>query len=65
MLSVNRELIQLYWDIGRRIAEQQEQVGWGKPEGPGFDSQPPEASANHKKNARRLQLCRFRALPND
>jgi hypothetical protein len=30
MLSVNRELIQLYWDIGRRIAERQEQEGWGK-----------------------------------
>jgi hypothetical protein len=30
MLSVNRELIQLYWDIGRRIVERQEQEGWGK-----------------------------------
>jgi predicted nuclease of restriction endonuclease-like (RecB) superfamily len=30
MLSVNRELIKLYWDIGRQIAERQEQEGWGK-----------------------------------
>jgi hypothetical protein len=30
MLSVNRELIRLYWDIGRRIVERQEQEGWGK-----------------------------------
>lgn len=30
MLSVNRELIQLYWDIGRRIVERQEQAGWGQ-----------------------------------
>lgn len=30
LLSVNRELIQLYWDIGRRIVERQEQEGWGK-----------------------------------
>lgn len=28
-LAVNRELIQLYWDIGRRIVEQQEAKGWG------------------------------------
>lgn len=30
MLSVNRELIQLYWDIGRQIAERQEREGWGR-----------------------------------
>lgn len=30
MLSVNRELIQLYWDIGRLIVQRQEQEGWGK-----------------------------------
>jgi predicted nuclease of restriction endonuclease-like (RecB) superfamily len=30
MLGVNRELIRLYWDIGRRIARQQEKEGWGK-----------------------------------
>jgi predicted nuclease of restriction endonuclease-like (RecB) superfamily len=27
--SVNRELIWLYWDIGRGIVEKQEQLGWG------------------------------------
>jgi predicted nuclease of restriction endonuclease-like (RecB) superfamily len=30
MLSVNRELIGLYWDIGREIVRRQEQEGWGK-----------------------------------
>lgn len=30
MLSVNRELIQLYWDIGREIIDRQEQAGWGR-----------------------------------
>ena len=28
-LSVNRELILLYWQIGRAILEQQAQQGWG------------------------------------
>lgn len=28
--SVNRELILLYWDIGREIVEKQEKLGWGK-----------------------------------
>lgn len=27
--AVNRELIGLYWDIGRTIVEKQEQLGWG------------------------------------
>ena len=30
MLSVHRELIQLYWDIGREIVSRQEREGWGK-----------------------------------
>ena len=28
--AVNRELVLLYWDIGRGIVEKQEQLGWGK-----------------------------------
>jgi len=28
-LAVNRELIQLYWDIGREVAERQQVEGWG------------------------------------
>ncbi|MDI6735808.1 MAG: PDDEXK nuclease domain-containing protein [bacterium] len=28
--QVNRELIELYWDIGRMIAERQKEYGWGK-----------------------------------
>jgi hypothetical protein len=28
--SVNKELINLYWDIGKSIVEQQEKHGWGK-----------------------------------
>jgi len=30
MLSVNRELILLYWEIGRQIANWQQDVGWGR-----------------------------------
>lgn len=30
MLAVNRELISLYWDIGRQIVVRQEREGWGK-----------------------------------
>src|SRR5437868_5232480 len=28
--AVNRELIGLYWDMGRIIVEKQAQLGWGK-----------------------------------
>jgi len=28
-LAVNRELIRLYWDIGREVVERQEKDGWG------------------------------------
>jgi hypothetical protein len=28
--SVNKELIQLYWDIGQMIVDKQEELGWGK-----------------------------------
>ncbi len=28
--AVNREMIALYWEIGRRITEQQTALGWGK-----------------------------------
>jgi predicted nuclease of restriction endonuclease-like (RecB) superfamily len=28
--AVNKELIKLYWDIGKNIVEKQEQFGWGK-----------------------------------
>jgi len=28
--TINRELILLYWDIGRGIVEKQQQLGWGK-----------------------------------
>ena len=27
--AVNTELLRLYWDIGRMIAERQEKAGWG------------------------------------
>jgi predicted nuclease of restriction endonuclease-like (RecB) superfamily len=29
-VAVNREMIQLYWDVGRLIVERQEREGWGK-----------------------------------
>jgi predicted nuclease of restriction endonuclease-like (RecB) superfamily len=28
--QVNRQLIELYWDIGKLIVERQQQMGWGK-----------------------------------
>jgi hypothetical protein len=28
--SVNKELIALYWDIGKSIVEKQDEFGWGK-----------------------------------
>ncbi|MCD4811439.1 DUF1016 N-terminal domain-containing protein [bacterium] len=28
--SINRDLIGLYWDIGRMIVKRQEKQGWGK-----------------------------------
>ena len=28
--AVNKELVSLYWDIGRMIAERQKVEGWGK-----------------------------------
>ena len=30
MKSVNKEMIQLYWDIGKQITEKQNASGWGK-----------------------------------
>jgi hypothetical protein len=30
MAETDHELILLYWDIGRRIVEKQEKLGWGK-----------------------------------
>jgi predicted nuclease of restriction endonuclease-like (RecB) superfamily len=30
MKAVNKEMIQLYWDIGKRITEKQKESGWGK-----------------------------------
>lgn len=28
--AVNKEMINLYWEIGRRITEQQKVLGWGR-----------------------------------
>ena len=28
--AVNKEIINLYWEIGRRITEQQKALGWGR-----------------------------------
>ena len=30
MKSVNRELIDLYWNLGKKIVEKQDQFSWGK-----------------------------------
>jgi hypothetical protein len=29
-ITINRNLVELYWDIGRMIVEKQENEGWGK-----------------------------------
>lgn len=28
--AVNKEIINLYWEIGKRITEQQKSLGWGR-----------------------------------
>jgi len=28
--AVNKELISLYWDLGKSIVEKQEKLGWGQ-----------------------------------
>lgn len=30
MKAVNKEMIQLYWDIGKSLSEKQKELGWGK-----------------------------------
>ena len=30
ILKINKELISLYWDIGKHIVESQKEMGWGK-----------------------------------
>ena len=30
MRAVNKEMISLYWEIGKQITERQKQLGWGK-----------------------------------
>ena len=30
MKAINKEMIQLYWDIGKQITEKQNALGWGK-----------------------------------
>ena len=30
MRAVNKEMISLYWDIGRQITDRQKELGWGK-----------------------------------
>ena len=30
MRAVNKEMISLYWDIGRQITQRQKELGWGK-----------------------------------
>lgn len=29
--AVNKEMIALYWEVGKRITEQQTALGWGNP----------------------------------
>jgi predicted nuclease of restriction endonuclease-like (RecB) superfamily len=66
--SVNRELILLYWDIGRGIVEKQEQLGWGRSvvDRLAVDLQKefPGLSGFSASNLWRMrQFCRFHSQP--
>lgn len=70
-LSVNRELILLYWSIGRDILARQEREGWGAkiidrlaadlrrafPEMSGLSSSKPEIYARLRRGLARQRIC--------
>ena len=63
---VNRELISLYWDIGRSIAERQKQAGWGAAIIPRLASdlhaEFPEIAGFSERNLKRM-LAFYREYP--
>lgn len=52
--AVNKELIGLYWDIGRLIDERQESEGWGKESG-GDPCRRPSSGIPRRSRLLRLQ----------
>lgn len=66
VLSVNAELIQLYWDVGRLLDERQRQQGWGAAVIPrlarDLNLELPEAQGFSERNIKRM-LAFFRAYP--
>jgi hypothetical protein len=64
--SVNAELIQLYWDVGRLLDERQRQQGWGAAVIPrlarDLNLELPEAQGFSERNIKRM-LAFFRAYP--
>ena len=66
MLSVNGELIRLYWDIGQMLDERQAQEGWGAAVIPrlarDLQNELPEIKGFSERNIKRM-LGFFRAYP--
>ena len=66
MLSVNAELVRLYWDIGRLINERQEREGWGASVIPRLSAELrneiPEIKGFSERNIDRM-IAFFRAYP--
>lgn len=66
VLSVNAELVSLYWDIGRMIEERQERDGWGTAVIPRLArellNELPEEKGFSERNIKRM-LAFYRAYP--
>jgi predicted nuclease of restriction endonuclease-like (RecB) superfamily len=66
VLAVNAELVRLYWDIGRAIAERQADEGWGAAVIPRLalelKNELPELKGFSERNIKRM-LAFFRAYP--
>jgi predicted nuclease of restriction endonuclease-like (RecB) superfamily len=67
MLAVNAELVQLYWDIGRIIADRQQQEGWGAAVVPRLSrellNELPEVKGFSERNIKRM-LAFYREYTN-
>jgi predicted nuclease of restriction endonuclease-like (RecB) superfamily len=66
MMAVNAELVQLYWDIGRIIADRQKREGWGTAVIPRLArelaNELPDEKGFSERNIKRM-LTFFRAYP--
>lgn len=67
VLAVNAELVRLYWDIGRIIAERQQQAGWGAAVIPRLanelKNELPEVKGFSERNIGRM-IAFYREYPN-